>query len=64
MFVDKVFEPMMAAQPANSIWVSHFGENKGSGAAMFFVIGIVGVLVCLIFNFRLRKYKWSENINS
>ena len=61
MFVDDVFEPLMTAQPANSLLVSLFGENKGSGAAMlFFVIGIAGVLVCLIFNFKLQKYKWSE----
>ncbi len=62
LFVDQVFEPFMASQPANSLLISLFGENKGSGAAMlFFIVGIVGVLVCLIFNFRLRKYKWSEN---
>lgn len=61
LFVDKVFEPLMTAQPANSLLVSLFGESKGSGAAMlFFVIGIVGVLVCLIFNLRLHKYAWSE----
>ena len=65
LLVDKVFEPLMAAQSVGSLLVSLFGENKGSGAAMlFFVIGIAGVLVCLIFNFRLRKYKWSENIIS
>ena len=64
LLVDKVFEPLMAAQPANSLLISLFGENKGSGAAMlFFIIGIAGVLVCLIFNFRLRKYKWNENMN-
>lgn len=62
LFVDKVFEPFMSAQPANSLFVSLFGGTKGSGAAMlFFIIGIVGVLVCLIFGFRLQKYKWSEN---
>ena len=62
LFVDQVFEPFMASQPANSLLISLFGENKGSGAAMlFFIVGIVGVLVCLIFNLRLRKYKWSEN---
>ena len=65
LLVDKVFEPLMAAQSVGSLLVSLFGENKGSGAAMlFFVIGIAGVSVCLIFNFRLRKYKWSENIIS
>ena len=64
LLVDKVFEPLMAAQPANSLLISLFGENKGSGAAMlFFIIGIAGVLVCLFFNFRLRKYKWNENRN-
>ena len=65
LFVDKVFEPLMAAQPANSLLVSLFGENKGSGAAMlFFIIGIVGVLICLIFNLKLQKYKWSENVTT
>ncbi len=62
LFVDKIFEPFMGALPANSLFVSLFGETKGSGAAMlFFIIGIVGVLICLIFSFWLQKYKWSEN---
>ena len=62
LFVDKVFEPLMAAQPAGGVLSSLFGEAKGSGAAMlFFIIGILGVLVCLIFNLKLRTYKWSEN---
>ena len=65
LLVDKVFEPLMAAQSANSFLVSLFGDNKGSGAAMlFFIIGIAGVLVCLIFNFKLQKYKWNENTGS
>lgn len=60
--VDKVFEPMMAAQPASSPLVAVFGETKGSGAAMLFaIIEVTGVLVCLIFNLILRKYKWSES---
>ena len=59
--VDKVFEPMMAAQPAGGTLTSLFGEGKGSGAAMlFFVIGIIGVLICLIYSWILRKYSWSE----
>lgn len=62
LLVDEVFEPLMEAQPANALLVSVFGEAKGSGAAMLFsIIGIVGVSVCLIFNFQLQKYKWSEN---
>lgn len=63
LFVDKVFEPLMATLPANSIFVSLFGKEKGSGASMlFFIIGIAGVLVCLFFNLKLRKYKWRENM--
>jgi len=64
LLVDKVFEPLMASQPKGSLLISLFGETKGAGAAMlFFIIGIVGVGVCLIFNFLLRKYKWSEKQN-
>lgn len=62
LFVDKVFEPLMAAQLEGSLLAFLFGEGKGSGAAMlFFIIGIAGVIVCLIFNLRLRKYRWCEN---
>lgn len=65
LLVDKVFEPLMVDRPADSLLVFLFGETKGSGAAMlFFLIGIVGVLVCLIFSFILRKYRWSENNHS
>ena len=60
-FVDSVFEPFMASRPSDSFWVSLFGEEKGAGAAMlFFVIGVAGVAICLIFAAVLRKYKWSE----
>lgn len=60
--MDKVFEPLMAAQPAGSPLVSIFGETKGAGTAMLFaIIGVAGVIVCLIFNLILRKYKWSES---
>lgn len=62
LLVDKVFEPLMAAQPAGSPLISLFGETKGAGAAMLFaIIGVAGVLVCLIFNLILWKYRWSEN---
>ncbi len=65
VLVDKVFEPVMAAQPAGSPLVAVFGETKGSGAAMLFsIIGVAGVIVCLIFNLILQKYKWSENAAS
>ncbi len=65
VLVDKVFEPLMAAQSANSPLVAVFGETKGAGAAMLFaIIGVAGVLVCLIFNLILQKYRWSEGAAS
>lgn len=49
LLVDKVFEPFMAWNKSGFL-ANLFGEEKGSGAAMlFFVIGIAGVAVCLIF---------------
>ena len=48
--VDRVFEPMMAAQALDSLLVHLFGEGKGSGAACFFaVLAVTGVAVCLAF---------------
>lgn len=59
--VDQVFEPLMAAQPGNGALAALFGSGKGSGAAMLFaVIGVCGVLVCLVFGWALKKYRWSE----
>lgn len=47
--VDKVFEPFMANY-TSGLPASLFGSEKGAGAAMlFFVIGIAGVVICLIF---------------
>lgn len=48
--VDKVFEPFMAGTE-NSLLLNIFGTEKGSGAAfLFFVIGIAGVIVCVVFS--------------
>lgn len=54
--VDRVFEPLMAAQGEHSLLCSLFGRGKGSGAAMLFLLlwGI-GVATCLIF-------RWDEQI--
>lgn len=61
LLTDKVFEPLMAAQPASGLLSSLFGQGKGAGAAMlFFVIGAAGVIICLIFSLMLKKYKWKE----
>ncbi|MDE7288369.1 MAG: MFS transporter [Oscillospiraceae bacterium] len=50
LLVDKFFEPFMANVSSDSILVTLFGSGKGSGAALlFFVIGILGVIVCLVF---------------
>ena len=60
--VDTVFEPLMAKQAAGSLLTNLFGMGKGSGAQMlFFLIGIAGVIVCLVF--RRDSHIWAlENI--
>ncbi len=58
LLVDKVFEPLIAGLPTDSFIVNVFGSEKGSGAALlFFVIGIAGVAVCLIFRRLLLRPK-------
>lgn len=57
--VDVVCEPLMAGQDAGSLLMRCFGSGKGSGAALlFFLSGIAGVAVCVIFSLLLRKYNW------
>lgn len=57
LLVDRVFEPVMAAQKGGML-VSLFGSGKGSGAALlFFVLGLSGVAVCLVFYRLLSKFK-------
>ena len=56
--VDKVFEPIMSIQESSSILVSLFGSVKGSGAAfLFFFLGILGVITCIIFRFSSSIWK-------
>ena len=48
--VDRVFEPLMAAQGAGSWLAKLFGTGKGAGAALTFgLLGVLGTLVCLYF---------------
>lgn len=48
VLVDRVFEPLMAAQMEGSLLCRIFGQGKGAGAALFFlVIGVFGALSCL-----------------
>ena len=61
--VDYIFEPLMARQGAKSLLTALFGVGKGSGAACFFaVLGMAGVLVCVIFrrNKHLRAMQAEE----
>ncbi len=55
--VDRVFEPFMAAQCADSLLLHLFGTEKGAGAAFLFAcIGIIGVIICVIFHLILRRF--------
>jgi MFS family permease len=57
LLVDKVFEPFMATQQSSGWLVTIFGMGKGSGAALlFFFLGIIGILTCLIF--RKNTHIW------
>ncbi|MCI8623851.1 MAG: MFS transporter [Provencibacterium sp.] len=59
--VDVVCEPFMAK--AGGMAVTLFGQGKGSGAAiMIFILGFIGMTVCLIFGRVLKKYRYEEAI--
>lgn len=59
--VDNVCEPFMAGYGNQPVLTALFGSGKGSGAAlMMFIIGVAGVLICLIAGRKLRKYHYSE----
>lgn len=61
--VDRIFEPIMARQPENSIPVQLFGIGKGSGAAfLFFVIAFAGIGVCLYFRHNKHIWKLEEEV--
>lgn len=57
--VDQVCEPFMAKTAQGSIFRTWFGSGKGSGAAMMmFLVGVMGVSVCLGFRRHLRRYTY------
>ena len=59
LLVDRVFEPLMAAVSPGGLPAFLFGSGKGSGAAaLFFVLGLAGVLICFIFYYVLRQDRW------
>lgn len=58
ILVDKVFEPFMLYQPSSGFLTTIFGTGKGSGAALlFFILGILGVLTCIIFRRNIHIWK-------
>ena len=61
--VDHVFEPLMAGQKAGSLLVGLFGSEKGTGAALFFlVLAVAGSLIALTFLWLLRKERWTDPV--
>ena len=59
--VDVVCEPIMESISKESILVTMFGCGKGSGAGMMiFILGILGMTICLSFGAILKKYKYKE----
>lgn len=59
--VDNVCEPIMNKYSNLPILTILFGTGKGSGASlMMFIIGIIGVLICLIAGKKLKKYHYNE----
>ena len=60
--VDSVFEPLMAGRETGLL-PALFGTGKGSGTAIvIFLLGILGVAVCLIFGVILRKYRFEDDL--
>lgn len=56
--VDEICEPVMSVASADGILTAWFGSGKGSGAAMMmFILGIIGIAVCLYFRRILRRYQ-------
>ena len=61
--IDHVCEPWMASLPAGSLPSLLFGTGKGSGAAvLLFLLGLLGVGVCLGFGRLLRRYSFRDEL--
>lgn len=65
LLADDVFEPlMMADSPLQGWLVPFFGEGMGAGiAAQFFVMGVLGIILCLTYLFRERLKNDKNDIN-
>lgn len=61
LLVDEVFEPIFEVKQAEGILHQLFGIGKGAGATcMMFVLGIAGVLVCIVFGYLLGNDTWQD----
>jgi len=59
--VDHICEPFMAANRSNGLLAALFGTGKGSGAAlMMFLLGLAGIVLCLITGQRLKQYRYTD----
>lgn len=59
--VDVICEPFMESVSKESILAIMFGIGKGSGAGMMiFILGLLGMTICLVFRGILKKYKYKE----
>ena len=60
--MDNACEPLMSRYGDLPFLAALFGTGKGSGAAlMMFIIGISGVLICLIAGKKLKEYHYYES---
>jgi hypothetical protein len=58
---DYFAEPFMSANASNTFLTTLFGTGKGSGAAlMMFILGVAGIVVCLVFGKILEQYEYSD----
>jgi DHA3 family macrolide efflux protein-like MFS transporter len=61
--VDVICEPIMECISTGSIMATMFGMGKGSGAGMMiFILGLLGMMICLVFGRILKKYNYHESV--
>ena len=59
IMVDEMCEPFMSGR--SGMWNVLFGSGKGSGAALaMFILGVAGVVTCLVLGNKLKNYHYSE----
>ena len=61
LLIDETCDPLMASVQEDSLLVKMFSKEGGSGAAlMIFLLGIAGLVICLVFERILRPYNFEE----